>query len=109
MGVLPLWIRELTKGVSNLLVKIVSRPLYSVAFSTRVRSIEPVRGVNIEEKCEIGNEAGGCEPVGGADFCLGQTASHDLVCIRRQEEPVDQHNIQFFQGWKDLPRNQFGA
>src|SRR6202022_1111383 len=109
MGVLPLWIRELTEGVSHLLVKIVARPFYPVALAPRVCSIESVRGVDIEEECEIGNKAAGCEPVGGADFGLGQPAPDDLICVCRQEEPVDQHSIQFFQRWKYFPRDQLGA
>jgi hypothetical protein len=109
MQALPFWIRESTEGVSHPLVKIIARPFYSIPFASRIRPIQSVRDVDIEEESKIRHKTGGGEPVGGTDFALWKSAPDDLIRICRQEKPIDQYDIKFLQGWNDLPRDQLGA
>jgi hypothetical protein len=109
MRVLPLWISEVTEGAADPRVKIIARPFYLVALAPRIRALEPVGGAHIEKKREIGYQATSGEPIGGAHFGLGQSATGDLIRIRREEKPVDQHDLPLGKGGHDLAGDQLGA
>ena len=95
MGVLPTLIGEPTEGVSYAGVKLLARAFDLVALAAGVRALETMRGMNVEEECQIRDEADCRKPVGGANFRFRQSATDDLVCISGQEEPIDQNDVSF--------------
>jgi hypothetical protein len=99
----------LPERVPDSRVKIVARLFDLVALTTRIGALESVCRVDIEEKREVGNEAGGGQPIGSAYLLLGQSTANDLVRVCGQEEPVDQNDISLPEGRQDLTRDQLGA
>ena len=106
---LPRRICEAAKGVCDARVKVVAGFLHPVTRATRIRSLEPVCRGDVQEKREIGYEAGGSKCVGGADFGLRQPAPDDLIGVGRQKKTVDQDYEAGAQRRPDLPRNKLRA
>ena len=106
---LPRRIGEAAKGVCDARVKVIAGFLHPVTRATRIRSLEPVRCGDVQEKREIGYEAGGSKGVSGADFGLRQSAPDDLISVRRQKETIEQDYEAGAQRRPDLPRNELRA
>src|SRR2546423_14298649 len=109
MGVLPFRIRELPKCIGDAMVELIVCALHPVARTARVGTAQSLSGSNVEQQRQIRHQAAGGKAIGGANFILRQSATEDLVGIRRKEKPVYQDNPRLRERRNDLSGNQLSA
>src|SRR5438105_8345712 len=103
MGVLPLRVGELPKGLCHPIVELVIGTLHPVSRATGIGTAQALGRRQIDQERDVGDKPARRQSVGGADFRLWQAAPEYLVGVGREKKSVKQNDSSFDEIGQDLP------
>ncbi len=106
---LPLSCCVLVERCGDAGVEIAAGSLHPIPMSAAGGARESLSGWHVEEDRDVGRESTGRQIVCGAERCLGESTSTDLIRVRGKKKPIEENDRSLLQRRPDFLRDELGA